>query len=414
MFGALNRNGLGRGVTEVRILYVADGRSPIARQWMAYFIGRGHQVHLVSTFPCHPLPGLASLHVVPVGLSRFRRSPARKGGLGGAWGLSLRTWLRQWLGPLTLAPAAKALGNLAATLRPDLVHAMRIPFEGMLAARADLAAPRLISVWGNDFTLHARATPLMARETRRALRAAQMLHTDCQRDVRLARQWGYPADRPAFVMPGNGGVDGRIFRAGPFSLQGLSPEERDLLGEIPAQGPAVINPRGLRAYVRNDVFFRAAALACQENQDLTFLCPSMAGDPKVTAMVRGLGIAQRVHLLPPLSRQAMAALFRRAQVMASPSEHDGTPNSMLEAMACGAFPVAGDLESIREWIEDGRNGLLVPPRDPRALAAAMSRALQDQDLRERAAEFNARLIEARADYARCMPQAEAHYEELAG
>ncbi len=400
----------------MRILYVADGRSSIARQWMAYFIEQGHQVHLVSTFPCPPLDGLASLRVVPVALSRLRRSASRgeAGRAPSAAGLRLRTALRQWLGPLTLVPAARALRAISAALSPELVHAMRIPFEGMLAARASLGAPLLLSVWGNDFTLHAPATPLMARETRRALKAAQMLHADCQRDVRLARRWGFPAGRPTFVMPGNGGVDEAVFHPGPYSLAGLARAERELLAPIPPRGPAVINPRGLRAYVRNEAFFRAAARVCREREDVIFLCPAMAGDPQVQATLHGLGISERVYLLPALSRSGMAALFRRAQVMISPSEHDGTPNSLLEAMACGSFPVVGDLESIREWIQDGHNGLLVPAADDRALAQAMLRALSDEVLHKRAREINLALIRQRASYRRCMPQAEAHYRELLG
>ncbi len=57
----------------MRVAYVADGRSPISRSWMAHFIEAGHQVHLVSTHDCRPLDGLASLQFVPVAFSRASR-----------------------------------------------------------------------------------------------------------------------------------------------------------------------------------------------------------------------------------------------------------------------------------------------------------------------------------------------------
>ena len=57
---------------------------------------------------------------------------------------------------------------------------------------------------------------------------------------------------------------------------------------------------------------------------------------------RELGIEDTVELTPPLPHADMAALFRSAQVLVSPTTHDGTPNSLLEGMACGCFPVAGD------------------------------------------------------------------------
>jgi glycosyltransferase involved in cell wall biosynthesis len=97
----------------------------------------------------------------------------------------------------------------------------------------------------------------------------------------------------------------------------------------------------------------------------------------------------------------------------SPSEFDGTPNTLLEAMACGAFPVAGDIASVREWIDDGANGLLVDPGDPRALADAILRAIGDGGLRERAAARNRALVAERADHVRVMARAEALYARVA-
>jgi glycosyltransferase involved in cell wall biosynthesis len=138
----------------------------------------------------------------------------------------------------------------------------------------------------------------------------------------------------------------------------------------------------------------------------------MAGESPAERWVRRLSLEDTVHLLPQLSPTDMAAAFRRSSVAVSPSTHDGTPNTLLEAMACGCTPVAGDLESIREWIEDGVNGLLADPRNPADLAQKILRALESPDLRARAANHNRRLIAERADYATVMAQAEAFYLEL--
>ena len=86
----------------MRILFVADGRSPIALNWITYFVERGHQVHLASTFSCTPELGLASLHNVPVAFSSLKSGAASActGGEPGrrrAWGaltVGLRTRVR--------------------------------------------------------------------------------------------------------------------------------------------------------------------------------------------------------------------------------------------------------------------------------------------------------------------------------
>lgn len=408
----------------MRLLFVADGHSPIALNWIAHFVEAGHEAHLASTFPAAPDLPLASTTQIPLTFSGLAaaRGESDKGSrsrLGriralarGSQGIGLRVFLRHWLGPLTIPAASRRLRLLIDQLKPDLVHALRIPLEGMLAAAAGSPAPLLLSVWGNDFTLHATASPLMARRTRLSLRRADGLHVDCRRDLRLAAEWGYPTGRPAIVLPGNGGVRPEIFFPGPWDAAPASPAIAQVLRSIPEGAPVVINPRGFRAYVRQDVFFRSLPLVRAKAPDVRVLCPAMAGEPPAVRWVQELGLGDAVHLLPHLSPSDMAAAFRRSQVAVSPSIHDGTPNTLLEAMACGCTPVAGDLESIREWIDDGVNGLLADPRNPELLAERTVRALQSIDLRSRAAAHNQRLIAERATYVSVMDQAEAFYRQL--
>ncbi len=384
----------------MKILFVADGRSPTAVNWIRYFIQSGHNVHLVSTFACQPLPGLAGFDVLPVAFSGAKpasQTGARPSGL--VWGaatLGLRTTLRRWLGPLTVARAADRLRQIIKTVRPNLVHAMRIPFEGMLAADALTDAPLVVSVWGNDFTLHAPSTPLMRHYTRWTMQVAHALHTDCQRDARLAADWGFDSSQPVLVAPGNGGIRTDIF---------YPPAQ-------PVAAPVIFNPRGFRAYVRNDTFFQAIPLVRKARPDARFVCAGMANEPQARRWVAKLGLEAVVELLPPLPHAEMAARYRSAQVLVSPTTHDGTPNTLLEGMACGCLPVAGDLESIREWITDGQNGLLVNPNDPASIAAGILQAIEQPALRAQAARINAHLVAERAEYTRNMARAESFYKRV--
>jgi len=381
----------------MRILFVADGRSPIALNWIEHFAKGKYEVHLVSTFACQPDIKLASLHFVPVAFSATAGARTRAGrGLRSLLSTGLRTRLRSLAGPLTLGPATKQLQNLILEVKPDLVHAMRIPYEGMLAAGVQTDTPLMVSVWGNDFTLHARSNPLMAAATRKTLRRASALHTDTQRDQKIAGEGVFERSKPTLVRPGNGGVRTEIF----FPAKTEAKELR------------VVNPRGLRAYVRNDIFFQAIPKVLGQLPQVRFNCPDMHGEREAQRWVQKLGIAQQVNLLPKMSAIALAEMYRAAQVMVSPSTHDGTPNSLLEAMACGVFPICGDLESIREWIRDGENGLLVDPRNPDGVAAAIVKALKDKDLRDGAAVINRQLIAERANYPKNMERVEAFYSEL--
>jgi glycosyltransferase involved in cell wall biosynthesis len=378
----------------MRLLFVADGRSPIAQNWIRYFVDRGDEVYLASTFALARDTDLAlnGLEIIPVAFSGLRSGNQRPG-TAPARTVGLRTTIRQWFGPLTIRRPAQRLHTFTQRVKPDLVHAMRIPYEGMMAADAYTGIPLIVSTWGNDFTLHAPATRLMNHYTRWTMKVADALHTDCQRDLRLARDWAFGRAKPYLVAPGNGGVRRDIFHPHIKTTEDL----------------VIINPRGFRPYVNNEAFFKAIPLVLEREPQAQFIFALMAGEAQAVKWTREFGIENAVELLPPLSHFEMAEAYRRAQIVASPSLHDGTPNTLLEGMACGCLPIAGDIESIREWITPGENGLLFDPNDPRSIAKAIVAGIENKSLRQKAAGFNQEMISARAEYGQTMGRVEEFY-----
>ena len=85
---------------------------------------------------------------------------------------------------------------------------------------------------------------------------------------------------------------------------------------------------------------------------------------------------------------------------------------MLEALACGSFPIAGDIESIREWIKDGENGMLRDPARPEEWSAAIVRAIKDKGLRSEAFALNQSLILERAERSTVASEAAAFYQAV--
>jgi len=406
----------------MRLLYIADGRSPTALNWIDYFIHSGHEVHLATTFPCQPPPGLASMVVIPVALGEIYSHAEGRAGKHGRLirkivPVGLRTRVRQMVAPFSFPRSVNALQGLIESIRPELIHAMRIPYEGMIASMAMKRVSRrvaelrktalLISVWGNDFTLHAKSTPIMSHNTRLALQNCDALHTDCQRDQRLAIEWGFDATKPRIVLPGGGGVQMDIFYPpeSDHGADGIQPEIDEISFKI-------INPRGFRAYVRNDTFFRAIPFVINRFPDVYFICPGMSGEEQAQRWVSEMVIGDRVELQATQTRQQMAELFRQSQISLSITTHDGTPNTLLEALACGCFPIAGDIESLREWITPGVNGLLVDPGDPTALAEAILNAISQPELRRQARERNLELVKERAEYWKSMQAAEEFYRTI--
>jgi glycosyltransferase involved in cell wall biosynthesis len=380
----------------MKILYVVDARSPIATNWIRHFaVERGDEVHIASTFQCSLDFPVKSLEIIPVAFSSAKRGSQRPG-TASARTLGLRTAIRHWFGPLTIRRAAQRLRGYIERVQPDLVHAMRIPYEGMISADAYTGTPLIVSTWGNDFTLHAASTPLMRHYTHWTMQVADALHADCQRDVRLAREWGLGKEKPYLVAPGNGGIRSDVF---------FPPEK-------PVEELVIINPRGFRPYVRNDSFFKSIPLVLAKYPDAKFVCCAMAGEAQVKQWINELGIGHAVELLAPVPEFDLADLFRHAQILVSPTIHDGTPITLLEGLACGCFPVAGDLESIREWIRPNENGLLFDSTNPQSIAEGIIAAIENKNLRKVAAGLNREIIASRAEYKQNMVMAEEFYEEV--
>jgi colanic acid/amylovoran biosynthesis glycosyltransferase len=107
----------------------------------------------------------------------------------------------------------------------------------------------------------------------------------------------------------------------------------------------------------------------------------------------------RVRLHGALPQEEVLALYRRAAVfclpcvVASTGDRDGLPTSVLEAMALGVPVVTTAVGGLGELVVDGRTGLVVPERDPDALADALGRLLTDGALADRLAAEARLLVE---------------------
>lgn len=388
----------------MKLLLIADGRSPITRRWITMLEPLNYDLVLISSYPCNPVDGVKKLYILPLAFASQGGSQAGNGSKSTIKGLISRfrpvaQRLRHLLGPWTILQHVGDYLDILKTERPDRVHAFRIPFEGMLASATPPEYPLILSTWGNDFTLHASSTGRMETMTRRALQRADALMSDTQRDVKLAQKWGFDSQKPALVVPGNGGTNVDELTAITKGIEHAEP-------------PQVINPRGLRSYIRTDTFFKAIPLVLKKNPAVQFVCASMEGQSIPLKWVKLLGIEKNVRFLPYVSQPDLWREYAKSQVMVSISTHDGSPNSLLEAMALGCFPICGKIESIQEWIVDGENGILVDPDDPNALANAILKALENAELRRAAAERNTQLIRENAGIQAARSKVQELYERL--
>ena len=118
------------------------------------------------------------------------------------------------------------------------------------------------------------------------------------------------------------------------------------------------------------------------------------------------GLQERVHLLG--TRADVPEILNAADVFVLSSDYEGNPLSVMEAMAAGKPVICTAVGGVPELVEDRGCGLLVPPRDPKALSEAMSHMLENPNARKSMGEKSARRAVERFDL-RTMTEA---YEDL--
>jgi L-malate glycosyltransferase len=140
------------------------------------------------------------------------------------------------------------------------------------------------------------------------------------------------------------------------------------------------------------------------------LCGDGGHRAHLQRLARELGLGERVLFLG--KRADVPALLGRVSALAHPSHAEGLPNAIIEGMAARRPVVATSVGGIPELVLDGATGLLVPPRDPEALAAALERILSDPLRAEAMGRAGRAHIERHFTLRHMTEQHDALYEEL--
>ena len=152
----------------------------------------------------------------------------------------------------------------------------------------------------------------------------------------------------------------------------------------PSGRPRILSVGNLIAIKGHAVLLRAFAdvLTTIPNAELEIIGDGPEHD-NLVRLANTLGISSRVIFRGRQSRQAVAAAMQGCAIFALPSRYEGLGCVYLEAMACGK-PAIGCLgQGVDEIIENGSNGLLVPPGNAIALAEGLKALLQSPELRRR-------------------------------
>lgn len=341
--------------TKIRVLILGDARQVHIHRWSGFLAANGFEPITVSLESVDGVAGACQRIRVPRLLPDLIRYPL----------------------------AVPAVLSIIRRFDPHIVNAHFVPNYGVIAAMCGFA-PWVLSAWGSDIMMLPDKSVFHLERTRHVIRRASYITSDAEVMSQRIIELGAHPDR---VITFPFGVDRTKF----FPATENTATDR----------LRVLSNRKLEPVYNIDTLIRAFAEVAGAIPDAHLtIAGSGSRRQALEAEARAGGgvFANSMDFPGETHHNNVPAQLRDHTVFVSIALSDTTSVSLLEAMACGLFPIVSDIPANREWIEHGSNGFIVPPHDTTAVAGAIINAWRDPQLRADAAKKNADLIEARADW----------------
>lgn len=361
----------------LRICFIAKPASIHTQRWLKWFATRGHDVHLIAVGNMsHPIDNVKVDLEFP--------------------GYTLKN-PRFWLRHLMLR---KVLRNI----KPDILHAHFVDDCGWLALLSGFH-PYVVTIWGSDIRLlPARSrTGIGKYITSLTLINSDLITSVSQELANMAIQLGAAPEKIKIVL---WGVDLRKFNG--------SIDTSDVKKKLSIENALVVlSPRNLEKVYNIETIIRSIPAVIGEIPNVKYV---FLGDGSLNhnlkTLVRSLEVENNVVFAGRIAYEDIPKYYNLADVCVSVSTSDGTPSSMLEAMACNLPLIVSDIPPYHEWIIENKNGLYVSMFDHQALSSTTLALLKDRDLRMRMGNENVNLIKERADEWKCLLNMEKLYYSL--
>lgn len=297
------------------------------------------------------------------------------------------------------------LDHVIKKFKPEIIHAFPLNTGGKPLARVLKKIPEkkwpkiVVSTWGSDLRLGKEKKDEEGENTRFLLKNSNGLFSDCETDLKVAISYTSEKLQFAQSMPGTGGLDLEQFTCGQTDVTCRK---------------IILIPKAFERGHANRTVPILEALCGLEPELASYEVHLLMCSGQVKEYLKSLPkwVQNKCITHGMIPQTELIKLMKKSRLMLAPSLSDGTPNVMLEAMACGALPIMHPLDSIKEWIDDGENGLLAHALYPDKILGAIKRGLEDDQLCRKALKINGRMSAQRTDGKKNKIKIRQQYERL--
>lgn len=290
----------------------------------------------------------------------------------------------EWLSPFLMTTVNEQLEKIIKEINPDVVHSFEMQGCSYPILQTMNKYPRIkwiYSCWGNDIYYY-RNFKEHNKKIREVLNRVNFMHADCGRDAVLAAQMGF-AGKDLGVIPTGGG----------FHLAALEKYKQ------PVTQRKIILVKGYQ-----HIFGRALnvvkALEGMPKETEGFEIVVFGAHPVVADYITQQKLPFSVYGRHDLEHQQTLELMGKSLIYIGNNISDGMPNTLLEAIIMGAYPIQSNPGGASaEIINNGVNGLLIEnPEDIENIRKLIIVALKEKEMMEEVYEINKEIAKQQLDY----------------
>jgi len=280
--------------------------------------------------------------------------------------------------------ASEALENIILEIKPDIIHSFEMQSCSYPILETMQKYPKikwLYSCWGNDLYYYQKFSAHL-KKIKQVLQRVDFLHTDCQRDFGLAKELGFKGVHLG-VIPGGTGYKLEEFQA----------------LKLPVTERKIILVKGYEHHLGRGLNI-VKALHTIQDQIQQYQIIIFGAHEKVNDYVKSNHLNFKVYDRHGLSHIELMQLMGKSLLYVGNSISDGMPNTLLEAIVMGAFPIQSNPGgATEEIIKDGVNGVLI--KNPESISEIKELVLNiifDFEILEKATIKNNDIALERLDY----------------
>ena len=355
----------------MRICFISAGTFSHIGPYLEYFRQAGHDVHFVCLSP-----------------SPQRSVPTYNVGIGKKYSQTQGKWKY----PISMIRARK----LIIKINPDIIHAHYATSGGLTSLVCGFH-PAIVTVHGSDLINGVKSIvwkPLL----KKILNYADSVNVVSQELEEIALSLGISKEKIEVLTPG---ID-----TGKFTFIERPRIEKTSVLKM------ICTRRLERVF---DHFTILNTLSVLKEEGVDFLM-TFAGDgsllDEMKQYVKSVGLTYKVNFLGRVPNDDLPDLLAKNDVYLSASKWDGTSLSLMEAMACGLFPIVSDVKANSAWIQNGFDGFLHKAGDSDSLANCILRFIDKPGIMQEAARNNRRKVCEKADRKTNMKRLETIYKNL--